>query len=63
MKYESAMTSDNKKPACTRSELHESSYLIRPVLYRKRPVSVIIFAFEDCNGMLYFAEKHLTLID
>ena len=41
------MAIDNKKPACTRDELQQARFLIRHVDYKKQPVSVILFAFEE----------------
>jgi len=121
------MAKQQQKPICTRRELDEARFLIRPVHFKKQPTSAIIFAFdgvvyayinhcmhmhrplnceednvfdethqylrcsmhgfifepttgecqspvclgqhlqslrlEEINGTLYFAEKHLTLID
>jgi hypothetical protein len=44
------MANHHTKPACTRNELAEVSYLTRQVNFKKQPVSVIIFAFE---GVVY----------
>ena len=40
------MANDKLKPVCTRRELHEASFLIRHICYKKQSVSAIIFAFE-----------------
>jgi hypothetical protein len=50
-----AMTNDKFKQACTRRELHEASFIIRHIRYRKQPISAIIFAFED-NAYAYVNE-------
>jgi nitrite reductase/ring-hydroxylating ferredoxin subunit len=40
------MANDNKKPACTRSELDSARFLIRPISFKKQPTSAIIFSFD-----------------
>jgi nitrite reductase/ring-hydroxylating ferredoxin subunit len=33
-------------PICTRPELDNTSFLIRPIYFKKKPTSAIVFAFE-----------------
>jgi len=49
------MAIDKLKPACTRRELNETSYLIRKIQFKKLPTSAIIFAFE---GIAYAYINH-----
>jgi nitrite reductase/ring-hydroxylating ferredoxin subunit len=49
------MANDNVKPACTRDELDQVSYLTRKVFFKRQPVSAIIFAFE---GSAYAYVNH-----
>ena len=49
------MVNDKLKPACTRRELNEVSYLMRTIRFKKLPTSAIIFAFE---GIAYAYINH-----
>lgn len=49
------MVNHNIKSICTRHELNESSYLTRKIYFKKKPVSVLIFAFE---GIAYSYINH-----
>ena len=46
------MALDKLKRACTRRELLETSFLIRPIFLKKLPTSAIIFVFQD-NAYAY----------
>lgn len=39
------MANDKLKPICTRAELNEASFLIRPIHFKKQSTSAIVFAF------------------
>jgi len=49
------MANDKLKPACTRRELNEASYVTRNIRFEKLPTSAIIFAFE---GIAYAYINH-----
>ena len=44
------MANDKLKPVCSRRELHEASFLVRHIHFKKLSTSAIIFAYE---GMAY----------
>jgi nitrite reductase/ring-hydroxylating ferredoxin subunit len=50
-----AMASDKLKRICTREELNATSFLIRPIQFKKQSTSAIIFAFE---GKVYAYINH-----
>lgn len=49
------MANDKLKPACTRRDLSEASYVTRKIQFKKLPTSAIIFAFE---GIAYAYINH-----